>query len=698
MTARAAAVFDLLAAIRRQARAWIVVESLALLVLTLVAAGWAAYGFDRLVEPPAWVRVGLVVGTTVALGWLAVVRLVLRLARPLSDESLALAVERAHPGVGDALSTVVSCGRRGVDAAAPIDDELLARTAAEAEAAVAAVRPTSLFRIRGLVGLAAVAGVALAATAAALAARPAEAGVWLRRVLLLSDEAWPRRVALAAEGFESGRRVVARGADVDVIVRATAQGRLPEVMELRTRGRGGWRSDRMGTRGAADDHGQTFGHVLPAVVEDLELAVRGGDARLAGLRIVVADPPAIDRLAITCTPPGYLGAEPRSLAVSRLVPVPTGSRIDIVLTATKPFASADVRVRPAATDAAPTPVVWASVPDSDGRAVAFALENVAADTDVLVRLTDADGLGNREPVAVVITVVPDEPPRLALRLAGVGPAVTPQAVLPIEGTITDDHAVAAAAVRLDWGTGSRDLTIEQAAGGATAVTLDANRPVRVGLADLGLAVGSRLAVTVLARDDCGLATGPNTAVTETWTLDVVAPDTLRAALEAREVMMRRRFEAAVGDLAGARDAGPAADGADPVRQLGEAVARAAGETGEVVAGFRSIRREFEINGMLTPELDARLAGEIMTPLAAVAAGELAAAGRACREQAELPTIVAAIDAALTRMRAILDRMLEQESVNDVIEKLRGVIDAQQRIREDTLEWKRKRGREALEAP
>jgi hypothetical protein len=253
-------------------------------------------------------------------------------------------------------------------------------------------------------------------------------------------------------------------------------------------------------------------------------------------------------------------------------------------------------------------------------------------------------------------------------------------------------------VRLDWGTGSRDQPIEQAAGGATAVTLDANRPVRVGLADLGLAVGSRLAVTVLARDDCGLATGPNTAVTETWTLDVVAPDTLRAALEAREVMMRRRFEAAVGDLAGARDAGPAADGADPVRQLGEAVARAAGETGEVVAGFRSIRREFEINGMLTPELDARLAGEIMTPLAAVAAGELAAAGRACREQAELPTIVAAIDAALTRMRAILDRMLEQESVNDVIETLRGVIDAQQRIREDTLEWKRKRGREALEAP
>lgn len=698
MTSPAAAVFDLLAAIRRQARAWIVVESLALVTLAVVAAAWAAYGFDRLVEPPAWVRAGLVVAAAIALGWLAVVRLVLRLARPLSDESLALAVERAHPRVGDALSTVVSCARRGVDSAAPVDDELLARTAAAAEAAAAGVSPTSLFRIRGLVGLAAVAGLALAATAAAVAARPAAAGVWVRRVLLLSDEAWPRRVALAAEGFESGRRVVARGADVDVVVRATARDRLPEVVELRTRGRGGWRSDRMGTRGGVAEGCQTFGHVLPAVVEDLELAVRGGDARLAGLRIVVADPPAIDRLAITCTPPGYLGAEPRSLAVSRLVPVPKGSRVDVVLTATKPFESADVRVRPAATEAAPIPVAWGPVPDSAGQALAFAVESVETDTDVLVRLTDADGLGNREPVAVVITVVPDEPPRLALRLAGVGPAVTPQAVLPIEGTITDDHAVAAATVRLDWGTGSRELPIEQAGLGGARVTLDAERPMRVELAELGLAAGSRLAVTVVARDDCGLATGPNTAATETWTLDVVGADALRAALEAREVMMRRRFEAAVGDLAGARDAGPAADGADPARRLGEAVARAAGETGEVAAGFRAIRREFEINGMLSPELDARLSGEIVAPLVAVAAGELAAAGRACRDQSETRTIVAAIDAAVVRMRAILDRMLEQESVNDVIEKLRGVIDAQQRIRDDTLDWKRKRGREALEAP
>jgi len=690
----ATAVFDLLAAIRRQARAWVVVESLAVLVLALVAAIWAAYGFDRLVEPPAWVRVGLVAAVAVALGWLAVVRLVLRVTRPLPDESLALAVERIHPGVGDALSTVVSCGRRGLDPLAPIDSELLARSAAQAAAAAAAIRPGSLFRTRWLVGLAAVAGLALAATAVVAAVRPTLAGVWLRRILLLSEESWPRRVVLTADAFASGRRVVARGADVDVVVHATAKGPLPEVVDLRTRGRGGWRTDRMGTRGGVVQGGQTFGHLLPSVVEDLELDVRGGDARLAGLRLVVIDPPAIDRLAITCTPPRYLGEEPRSLPVSRLVPVPKGSRVDLVVTATKPIESADVRVRLAGSDAEPVPLTWSAAADAADRGLACGIDSVDADTEVLVRLTDADGLVNRDPIAVVLAAIPDEPPRLDLRLAGVGPAVTPQAMLPIEGTIRDDHGIADAAVRLDWGAGARELPIERATRAGADVTLAADHPERVALGNLGLAVGSRLAVTVIAHDDCGLAAGANTAVTDTWPLDVVDADGLRAALEAREVMLRRRFEAAVGDLAGARSAGES----DAARRLGEAVARAAGETVEVAAGFRAIHREFEINGMLTPELDARLSGEIVAPLVEVAAGELAAAGRACREHAEPRTILAAIDAALVRMRAILDRMLEQESVNDVIEKLRGVIDAQQRIREDTLEWKRKRGREALESP
>jgi hypothetical protein len=697
-----AGVTRLLAAIRWQARAWVVVESLAVLALATVAGCWAAYAVDRLVEPPAWVRAVLLAAVVAVAAWIVVVRLVARFAVPLSDESLALAVERAHPDIGDALSTLVSCAGGATAADGLIDRDLLARTEAEARGIVARVRPRSLFRLRRLAGLTALAAVAVAVTAGVAAARPGLAGVWMRRLLCLSNETWPRRVRLEAESFVDGRLVVACGADVDVVVRATALGPLPEVVELRTRGRGGWRTDRMGTRGGVGDDGltsgQTFGHVLPAVVEDLDVEVRGGDARLHGLRLAVVDPPAIDTLSITSTPPPYLAVGPQRLPASRLVPVPRGSRVDLVVRTTKPLTAAVALARAVGSDAEPVPLAELDPADPDRRTITVGIASVDADTEVLVKLTDDDGITNRDPMAVVLAAVPDAPPRLTLRLAGIGPAVTPGAVLPIEGTITDDHGVADAAVRLDWGDGVRDVPIERATQGGAEVALPADRPERVPLGDLGLAAGMRLAVTVAARDGCGLAAGANLAAGDTWTLDVVSPEALRAALEAREVMLRRRFEAAVNDLSRARDAAVEAAEADVGRRLGEAIARAAGETDEVAAGFRSIRRELETNGLLSPELDGRLTGEILDPLAAVLAGDLAVAAKACRSSADRRSIVSPVEASLARMRAILDRMLELESVNEVVERLRGVIDAQERIHEDTLEMKRKRGREALESP
>ena len=112
----------------------------------------------------------------------------------------------------------------------------------------------------------------------------------------------------------------ARGSDVDVIVRAQAADRLPEVVDLRWRVaqsgglgqrpagglRGNWHVDRMGSRGGVLADGQAFGHVLKAVNDSLDLEIRGGDARLRNLRIEVLDPPALEKLLITSTPPDYL--------------------------------------------------------------------------------------------------------------------------------------------------------------------------------------------------------------------------------------------------------------------------------------------------------------------------------------------------------------------------------------------------------
>lgn len=693
----------LLARVRREARAWVWVDSMAALAVAAALIFWATLGLDWLLEPPVWARACAGAAAGVILIWLVGTRLVGRLAAPLTDRALALAVERRVPVCGDTLSTAITLAEA---AGPPVDPDLADRTTARATLLVRDVSPRAVFRRGRLLATALLGGAAAASVAGLIAARPAVATTWARRLALLEDTPWPRRVRLEAEGFTGGVRKVARGSDVDILARATATGPLPDVVELRTRTAGEpWRTVRMGTRGG-DDGGQTFGHLLEAVGDDLELEIRGGDARLRGLVLDVVEPPALAEVTIRCTLPTYLGGGRRDPPASRAVAVPRGSRVDVTFRATKPLAAAQIVGR-FATDEAE--VVLASLeatnPPSD--AISTELPLLDADGTLTATFTDTDGIAAREPITLALTAVPDEPPRIALRLADISTAVTPAARLPLVGTLADDHGLVAAALSLRRGEEDGPQTVvplPRVRGGELLVELAADRPEVVPLEPLGLAVGERLTAVVTARDGCPLAGGPNAASGETWMLEVVSPEALQAMLEAREVLLRRRLEASIEDLTAARrglaeatgaDAGPRAAG-----RLGEATARTAGETGEITTAFRGIHGEFANNGLLTPELQTRLVEQIAEPLAAVGAGPLAALADSCRGavRGDVTTsdLAARADEAIAALRGVLARMLELESFNEVVERLRGVIEAQERLRRDTLERQRQRARELLE--
>ncbi len=700
------AITRLLAGIRRRTRAWIAVEALASVVIVATGSAWLSFVVDRSIEPPSWARGCWLAATLVVVAWLVATRLIVRLAVPLDDAALALVVERSHPEFGDALSTAVAYGGDVHHEGETVDARLLADTMAAAAALTPRVRGGAVFRRRRLTMLAAAAVGSVALTAWCGMESPKEAEVWGRRMLWLEDVAWPRRVQLVARGFTDGTMIVARGSDVDLEVEASVTGgAMPDVVELRTKSTGDWRTERMGSRGGVTSTGQVFGHRLKGVSEDLVLDIRGGDARLRGLVIEVADRPMLVGLGIRMTLPVYLGGQERTLPASRLVAVPRGSVVVLSGTATKPLRSASVALRPTVAPnegsipldtiidtAATPPTVTATTPPID------------VDSSVLVRLEDDDGLENTEPVVMTLAATPDEPPRLTLRLDGISTAVTPKAQVPIVGTITDDHGLMAAAARIVSGDTVVEQVLEDVSAGATQVECLPERPFVVSLAEAGLLPGRTVELRMTARDGCPLDGGPHEASSDAWVLDVVEPDVLQAMLEAREVLLRRRLEAAIDDLAKGRDAVAAGDGdpGDARRRGGDAAARAAGETTEIAAEVRGIHRELANNGLLTADLDARLLGQITTPLALVATDPLAEAARRSRgegdDSAERSAVVAAFDDALARMRAVLARMLELESVNEVIERLRGVIRTQEQIREETLRRQRQRGREALESP
>jgi hypothetical protein len=432
----------------------------------------------------------------------------------------------------------------------------------------------------------------------------------------------------------------------------------------------------------------------------------------------VLDPPALEKLLITWTPPAYLGSDPREAPPVRIVQIPRGSAVEIACTCTKPLSAATMVAVESGGSAAETLLATLSAaelaagagpPSAAGRTIVGRVAALDADRTIVVRFTDTDGLSNREPVTFTLSALPDEPPQVAMRLRGISTAVTPRARVPLVGTISDDHGLGAAAVRLKVADGSEtSLPVARVRVGDAVVELPADAAEVVQLEPLELAVGRRLEVSVTAADSCTLGGGPNAGTSDVWSLDVVAPETLVAMLEAREILLRRRYESCVADLTQARDgfAAPvgdaaAADGDDPAAasaRLADATARAAGETADLAEAFRGIHLEFTNNQLITPELEARLIAQIAEPLATLAMQDLPALAKACRGGVGRQDLVRRADEVLARMRAVLDKMMELESFNEVVERLRGMIRTQEQIRAETLEQQKRRSREALERP
>ena len=115
-----------------------------------------------------------------------------------------------------------------------------------------------------------------------------------------------------------------------------------------------------------------------------------------------------------------------------------------------------------------------------GRTIVGHIASLDTDRTVVVRFTDTDGLVNREPVTFTLSALPDEPPQVAMRLRGISTAVTPRARLPLVGTISDDHGLGGASVRLKVAGGAEtSLPVARVREGDAVVELPAEAFVRL---------------------------------------------------------------------------------------------------------------------------------------------------------------------------------------------------------------------------
>lgn len=741
------AIGSVLAGVRRRIRSYLWLQGMAAVLAVLGLWFWASLAFDWLVEPPVELRVGLLV-VLAAVVVVAVYRAILRRAFvPLADRSLALLVERRFPDLHESLLTTVELSELPTHAS-PFNRQMLAHTYEEAERGTRTLDLGRILDPRPLARTLAVAALLTASVAAfAFAATPA-LGVWARRSFLLSAELWPRYTRLVVEGFhQDGHLKIARGSDVELLVQADAgpERVVPEAVEVRYLTEDGARGRERLTRAgvaAPGDEFQQYTCKFKGVLADRELWILGGDDRQGPFYLDVVDSPTLTSTTLHCVYPPYMNRAPRDMAVTGLVQLPRGTQVTIQAEANKPLMTVQWDV--VSPDAPPQTHKRDLVAETGKPQTRFSFELAALDSDktLLCTLLDADGIRSRDPVRLSLGAVPDEAPQVNVQLDGISTAITALARLPASGEITDDYGVAKTwfDIHVDDGPPRRQPLQAAPAGREKVPVAEA---LEVG--SLELKPKQKLHFTVQAADTYALGDAPNVGSSQRYVLDVVTPEQLRAMLEARELMLRRRLETMIDEFTETRDLlarlelapGKAGDQAadkkaEKAAEPGDAPApaaqtpeqrlvgqrvhaervlqnsqRASHETLEVATAFDGIRAELVNNRVDTEELKTRLKDKIADPLRRIVAERFPGLEAQLRDlQAKLadPAAAAPVQAAalaqadkiLVDLRQVLDQMLELESFNEVLDMLRSVIAAQEKLNEATKSQQKQKAKALLE--
>ena len=384
------------------------------------------------------------------------------------------------------------------------------------------------------------------------------------------------------------------------------------------------------------------------------------------------------------------------------------------------------------------------------RDFSFRMPELSEDKTLLLTLFDTDQISSPEPVRLTLATVADQWPELTVQLAGIGSAITPKARLPVTGRVVDDYGIAG--IWFEYAIDENDVRLHPIAApsaNSTEFELDAALEVR----DLSLTPGQKILLSVNAADRYNLAsradpvTGyqwltellilgklhkTNLGSSDRWLLDVVTERELRTMLEARELVLRQRFERIIQEVTETRGSlvgidsdpgvdanqtdGSERDGAEPgdepndqrepspqrlsalrtlrVQRALQNSRKSAHETSALSRAFGDIRQELVNNRIDTEELKTRLQDGIADPLRNVAEEmfpelegrlnrlEESIAGERIDPQLR-DQAVTQLDAILTEMRQVLDRMLELEDFNKAVELLRQILQAHEELSDET---------------
>ncbi|MEX0865791.1 MAG: hypothetical protein WD030_00440, partial [Pirellulales bacterium] len=482
-----------------------------------------------------------------------------RAAARLSDASMAVLLERRYGTFHDSLLTSIELeGRKSSEAG--YNDGMLRHTRHEAAELVRNAGLAGVFDMAPLLR-AGVIALLLAASVALFGSSQTNAmGIWGNRNILLGNRLWDRISKIEVDGFEQvdGRRVhkVAKGGGVMVNAYAVVSDagdredgqmkvyEIPEAILVEYQSEAGVGGSANMTKIAQIDtqRGQPFRYSFENVQSSTQFSVVakhdalfGKADRIDDLWIEVVPSPELKDIRLESKYPDYLEKRHDTLQVTGVMSVPEGTEVVVVAEATKPLLAVECVVNtPEATR------TISIIPDAGGRGTFRCdIGKIEADTELLFTMTDNDRVANRRPIRLQINMIPDEPPVVEARFVGIGTAITPKAMLPLAGEVSDDHGLAKTwfEYRIDNDEVRKHYFPTPANG-----QLEQEPPLLFDAMDLAMTPGQKFRISVKASDNYALAAEPHIESSRTEVLDVVDESQLLAILEDHEAVLRRRFE------------------------------------------------------------------------------------------------------------------------------------------------------------
>ncbi|MEZ6070964.1 MAG: hypothetical protein R3C10_11990 [Pirellulales bacterium] len=555
-------------------------------------------------------------------------------------------------------------------------------------------------------------------------AAPDALGVWVRRNVLLDDAPWPRKTRLTTAGFQDGMIKVARGTDYQLQVFADTTGIVPAIVEVRYQsergGRGRAKMIREGDVLSTGADEQKYIYTFQSMLASTQLTVAGGDARIRDLTIEVVDSPQLTSIDMGCDYPDYLDRRNETLSVAGAITVPRGTALTLDADANKPLVQ--VKLARSTPNGEPTEQSI-DLADSAPSRLHVDLGIVDSDQSIELTLSDSDGITSRKATELVIRVEDDAPPRVKVRPHGVGTAITSMALIPLRGTIEDDHRLTAA--RIGYRIDSEEWR-NQPLGAAQLDDVLTEVDEQFDVATLHLDPGKQLTLQVEAEDNRAIGDGPQSAASEPVRFEIVTRDDLMAMLESRELNLRRRLQALIDDVGRVRDslaaletdvAAPSAspqtkttadanETFDAASLAGIRLHRAqqdsrknAEETLGIANSIEAIREELIHNRVDSEETKERLTAGVANPLNHIARESFATLDVQYQQlQTDLEKhgeigaprpALAQIDTIQREMRAVLARMLEMETFNELVDTLRELIETQDDVQTATQQLRRR---------